>query len=165
MKAVSVKDLFSFTQALLGRTSNDHELRSILEGLGKWPIPAFGPEELTLYLADKSQGFCLVFDDGSTVKHAVAAGKGSQTPIFVGGFFYAEGVDEYHAFSGTLPNGIVWSDSASSLLSKMGPPKHEITNKKTGALSSHRWPLGQWMLTARYAGGGSSIKHLHLGLF
>jgi hypothetical protein len=163
MKTPPEENIFAQAEKLLGKSPDD-ELRAILEALGKWPIPPFGPEELTIYLEDKPRGFCLVFDDSSTVQHPVAANKPPQTPIFVGCFFYAEGVDGYHAFKGALPYGISWSDNASSMVSKIGPPKHEIKNKKTGLLSSHRWQIGQWMLTARYTGGGSAIRHLHLGI-
>jgi hypothetical protein len=149
---------------LLGRTPDDSELHELLATLGNWPLRAFGPEELSIYLHDKVRGFCLVFDDSTTVRHPVASGKPAQTPIFVGAFFYAEGVDGYHAYAGAMPYGIGWSDTAKSLVSKIGPPKFEIKNKQTGQLRSHRWPAGQWMLTALYGGGGTSIKHMHLGI-
>lgn len=164
MKTMPIKDLFASADQLLGRTPDDTELRTLLQSLGMWPLPAFGPEELSIYLEDRARGFCLEFRDSSSVRHPVAAGKPAQTPIFEGVFFYAEGVDGYRAYVGTFPYGITWSDTAASLPSKVGPPKHEIKNKKTGLLSSHRWSAGRWNLTARYRGGGVSIKHLHLGI-
>jgi hypothetical protein len=164
MKMPDTEDMFASVERLLGRTPDDNELRSFLQQLGKWPVPEFGPEELTIYLEDKARGFCLVFDDSATVRHPIAANKSPQTAIFVGCFFYSEGVDGYHAFTGSLPYGITWSDNSTTTVSKIGPPKHEIKNKNTGLLSSHRWQVGQWMLTVRYKGGGSSIRHIHLGI-
>jgi hypothetical protein len=165
MKTPPTQDLFASAERLLGRTPDDGELQKFLEDLRKWPLPAFGPEELSIYLADKDQGFCLQFDDSSTIQHPVAAGKVAETPLFVRCFFYAEGVEEYHAFSGTLPNGITWSDNATSLVSKIGLPKHEIKSKKTGKLTGHRWARGQWMLTASYKRDGAFLEYLDLGIF
>jgi hypothetical protein len=162
MKASATEDMFASVERLLGRTPDDNELRLFLEGLGKWPIPAFGEEELTIYLGDKARGYNLVFDDSSTVRHPVAAGKSPETPILVTCFFYNEGVEGYHAFTGTLPNGITWSDSADSLVAKIGPPKHEIKYGTT--LSAHRWSKGQWMLTASYQRNGAFVEYLDLGI-
>lgn len=164
MKKSPMKDLFASSERLLGRTPDDTELQAFLGALGMWPLPDFEPEELTIYLEDKDRGFCLMFDDSSSVQHPVAAGKPAETPIFVSAYFYAEGVEEYHAFAGTLPYGIIWSDTANSLVSKMGPPKHEIKTKSDGRLSAHVWPAGQWWLTASYVGGGSSIDYLYLNI-
>ena len=114
-KTLPMKDLSGSAERLLGRTPDDPELQTFLKTLGRWPLPPFGPEELTIYW-DKALGFCLVFDDSSTVKHSIAAGNQAGTPIFVGTFFYAEGVDGYHAYAGPLPYGITWSDTANSLV-------------------------------------------------
>ena len=165
MKKMPTSDVFAATARLLGQAPDDPDLRMFLESLGKWPLPAFGPEELSIYVEDKTRGFSLEFRDSSSLKHPIAAGKPPQTPVFESAFFYAEGVDGYHAYAGMLPHGITWADTATSIMSKMGSPKHEIKNKKTGLLTSHRWPEGQWMLGARYGGGGTSIKHLHIGIF
>jgi hypothetical protein len=159
-----INNLFSAAEPLFGRTPDDAELQSFLSALGKWPIPEFGAEDFYLYIPDKAQGYCLFFEDADILKHPAAAGKPPRTPILVGCFFYNEGVDEYHAFAGALPLGITWADTASSLVSKLGPPKNEIKNKKTGLLSSHRWPAGQLLVSAVYRGGGTSIKHIYVGI-
>jgi hypothetical protein len=165
MKPSPVKDLFASAEKVLGQTPDDADLQALLKKLGKWPLPYFGPEELTIYIEDHAHGFCLTFDDSSGLQHPVSAGKKPGTPIFVRAFFYAEGVDEYHAYKGPLPKGMTWSDTAASMVAKMGVPKHEIKNKKTGQLSSHVWPIGSWMFTARYTNNGASINHVVLAIF
>ena len=44
-----------------------------------WPLPDFEDEEFTIYLEDKPRGFCLVFDDSSTVQHKTAASEREDT--------------------------------------------------------------------------------------
>jgi hypothetical protein len=163
-KTSVINDLFAAAEPLFGRAPDDAELQSFLNAVGKWPVPAFGPEEFSLYVADKPRGFCLLFEDAETVKHPDAAGKPARTPIFIGCFFYNEGVDGYQAFAGALPLGITWADTASSLVSKLGPPDSEIKSKKTGLVTSHGWPAGRLLLTVAYRGGGSSIRHIYVGI-
>jgi len=164
MKTSPINDIFASAERLLGRTSDDPELKILLQALGFWPLPEFESEESSIYLEDEARGFCLVFDDSSSLEHPLAAGKPPGTPIFRNVFLYSEGVGDYHAYKGTLPHGITWSDTANTLVAKMGPPKNEIKNKKTGKLSAHRWPAGRWMLTASYGGGGSSLNRLNLDI-
>jgi hypothetical protein len=164
-KSSSMDTLFESVERLLGRTPENPELQTLLEALDMWPLPDFEDEELTIYLEDKPRGFCLVFDESSSVQHPVAAGKPAGTPIFVGTFLYNEDVEDYRAFRGKLPHGITWADNAESLVAKLGPPKREIRNKRDGKLSAHGWPCGQWWLTASYVGGGSSMDHLDLNIF
>ena len=165
MPTAPLIDVFASAERLLGRTPSDPELRKLLVSLGRWPLPEFESEEVSIYLEDQARGFCLVFDDSSSLEDPIAAGEQPGTPIFVSAFFYAEGVDGYHAYAAPLPHGITWSDTASSLLSKMGPPKHEIKSKKTGLLSAHVWAYGRWALTASYPAGGTSPDHLSLAIF
>jgi len=158
-------DVYSAVDRLLGRTPDDAELQSFLSALGYWPLQVLGPEDFNLYLEDKARGFCLLFEDCSVVPHPLAAGKPAGTLIFAGCFFYAEGVEGYHAYAGALPYGITWSDTASSIVAKLGPPKNEIKSKRTGVLMAHRWQAGQWLLTASYHAGGSSLEHLYVGIY
>ena len=163
MKTFRLEDLFSIVDSLLGRTPDDLELQSFLTALGNWPLPDFEEEEFTIYLEDKARGFCLLFEDCSAVRHPLASGKPEKMPIFIGCFFYAEGVDEYSMFKGTLPENIVWSDDSTSLVAKLGVPNNEIINKKTGRLMAHRWSVKQWLLTASYDSGGF-LQELYLGI-
>jgi len=160
-----VSGLFKRAELLLGRTPDDPELQGFLKKLQMWPVPAFEEDELTVYLENKALGFCLVFDDSSTVKHESAAGKTPGTPLFVTTFLYAEGVEGYHKFPGELPNGIAWSDSAAAVVAKLGPPKREIKNKRDGRLTAHAWPFGSWWMTVGYIGGGTSIDRIDLNIF
>lgn len=137
-----VNDLYSVVDGLLGRPPEDAELQSFLEALGHWPL-TLGPEDILRYLAHQDRGFCLLFMDASGHPHPVARGKPPRTPIFKGCFFYAEGVEECRAFAGALPNGITWSDTATTLLAKLGPPKNAIISRKRGVLTSHFWTMGQ----------------------
>jgi hypothetical protein len=161
---LAMDDLFPTAEPLFGRTPDDPDLQAFLMAVGKWPVPPFGDEELIMYLEDKPRGFALVIEDAGTVKHPAAEGLAAQTPLFTACFFFAEGVEGYQAFPGKIPSGIVWSDNASSLVAKLGPPKNDIKNKKTGALQAHRWPAGTLLLTARYLGGGTSLRHVYLGI-
>lgn len=165
MNTSLLDDLYSAVDRLLGRTPDDAEMQAFLSALGHWPLQVLGPEDFNIYLEDEARGFCLLFEDCSVVPHPLAASKPAETPIFTGCFFYAEGVEGYHAYAGALPYGITWSDTASSLVSKLGPPKNEMKSKRTGLLIAHRWPAGQWLLTARYSAGGSSLGHLYVGIY
>lgn len=163
MNITHLDDIYSVVEQLLGKTPDDAELQSFLVAIGKWPLSAFGPEDLSIYLEDKRLGYCLLFEDCSTVRHPLATDKVAETPIFVGCFFYSEGVDGYRAYAGKLPSSITWFDTPNTLVYKLGTPMNEIMNKKTGALLGHRWQAGQWLLSASYS-GGEKLKHLYLGI-
>lgn len=165
MRTSTTKDVFPQVEQLLGRTPDDMELETFLKSLGMWPLPSFEPEEFRIYLEDKERGFCLVFKDCSTVQHPSTVGKPAETPVLACVFLYAEDVDGYHAYMGALPLGIIWSDTASLLVAKNGPPKQEIRNKTTGKLNAQRWPVGPWMLTVGYIGDGASIDRIDLGIY
>jgi hypothetical protein len=165
MNTSLVNDLYTAVDRLLGRTPDDAELQAFLSALSYWPLQVLGPEDFRIYLEDKARGFCLLFEDCSVVPHPLATGKAAKTPIFTGCFFYAEGVEGYHAYKGVLPYGITWSDTASSLVSTLGPTESEIKSKRTSMLTAHVWPAGQWFLTASYLAGGSSLKHLYVGIY
>lgn len=145
-------DRFTATlTGVLGRPVGDAALREFLEALGHWPLPRFKSDESTLYVEDKPRGFCLLVR------------KAAQAAVLDGCFCYAEGVDDYRAFAGALPLGITWSDSAASLVTRLGEPMHEIKNKKTGKLSSQFWRLTDTCeVSAVYVGGGERLKHVYV---
>lgn len=157
-------NLFLTIAPLFGRTPDDSELEEVLGALGHLPFCGFGVDDFSLYLPNKADGFCLLFEDADTVDHKLAKGKARRTPVFTGCFFYPEGIDEYSQFKGPLPEGIVWSDTSESILGKLGKPQNEIMNKKTGKLKAHRWNLGAFLLTASYRKEGTSLHHVYVGI-
>jgi len=158
-------DILTTSERLLGRSADDSELQSFLNTLNMWPLSPFGTDEFRIYAEDKDRGICLLFKDSATIKHQVAANKIPGTPIFSSIFFYADGVEGYHAYSGQLPLGINWIDTVSRLVSRLGAPQHEIRNNKTGQLRAQKWPLGHLSVTVVYVAGGSSIERVDLGLY
>ncbi len=164
MKSFTIENLFPSIEPLFGRTADDLDLQAVLKAMGRWPLPEFEPEEFVIFLEDKEHGFCLEFDDTQTAKLPGSKDKPPRTAIFRGCFFFAEGYENYHAFSGSLPCSIVWTDTASSLVTKLGTPKNEIMNKKTGILNAHRWAMDGWMLTASYRNGGSFLRRIYAGV-
>ena len=48
-------------------------------------------------------------------------------------------------------------------MSKLGPPKFTINNKKTGALQAYRWAIEGRMLSANFKSDGS-IGHVFVGV-
>jgi len=163
-KPSAVTDLFKTVEPLFGRTLKDGDLEALLKDLEKWPVPPFGDEDFVIFQGDKTLGYDLVFDDAETVKIPEVTEKTPRTHLLVGCFFFNEGFDGNQAFPGHLPWGIAWSDNAASLVSKFGPPMNEIMNKKTGLLNSHRWKSGRILLTARYIGGGTSLRQIYVGI-
>ena len=147
--------------SFLSRTVEDAELRGFVEGLGHWPLPRF-PGGEDLYIGRKDRGYCLVFRQ---VK-ASAGGKG-YTAQLSGVFLHSAGDEENRAFDQAMPMGITWSDTASSLVSRLGPPSNEIKNKKTGMLSSHRWKAddgSRRYVSVSYGQDGAVIRRLYLGV-
>lgn len=157
-------NLFKVIAPLFGQTPDDPDLSKLLGTLGELPFRGFGPEDFSLYMTKKADGFCLLFEDADTVDHPVAKAKPRRTPIFTGCFFYPKGVDEYDEFTGALPEGIAWSDTAGTLLSRLGTPKNEIINKKTGRVKAHRWAKDRLLLTASYKVDASSLHHIYIGI-
>ncbi len=75
-------------------------------------------------------------------------------------------VEGHQTYQGALPKGIQAPDTAASLASRWGPPKNEIVNKKTGQVSSHRWPLETiGLLNARYRPSDGTVTIVHLDLY
>jgi hypothetical protein len=93
-----------------------------------------------------------------------SASRPPDAVIFAGCFFYAEGVEDYRAFSGPLPIGITWSDTPSTLVAKLGPPDNEIKNKKTGALSAQRWFVRSVRITASF-NAKATLDHVYAGIY
>ena len=162
-KTFPVDDIAPTVIRLAGRTPDDPELRTFLSAIGSWPLAPFPADEFDVYFEDKVRGFSLSFQDAATLKHPAAAGKPSRTPIFVGGFFYSQGKDGYQQFKGALPHGIAWAESPDSLAAKLGAPKFNITNKKTGNLQAYRWEIDGQMLSANFKNDGS-IGHVYVGI-
>jgi hypothetical protein len=157
-------NLYNTIAPLFGRTPEDAELAAVLGPLGELPFQGLASDEFSRYVTKKADGFCFLFEDAETVRHPVAQGKARKTPVFTGCFFYPDGVDEYSQFTGSLPEGILWTDTAATLLSKLGTPKNEILNKKTGRVKAHRWNKGNLLLTASYKADASSLHHLYIGI-
>lgn len=147
---------------LAGRTPDDSDLRAFLVALGAWPLDDFPADEYDVYFKDKARGFTLMFQDARTVKHPMAAGKPSRTPLFVGCYFYTQGKDGYQLFQGALPHGVTWSDTPDTLLARLGPVKNNIVSKKTGALTAQRWLLDGLLLTVGYKNG--VIEDVYIGI-
>lgn len=140
---------------LLGLPATEPGVRAFLEALGHWPLPRFRPGE-DLYLAEKAKGYCLLLKEG---KSGVAE--------LAGCFLYSEGKDGYSAFAHPMPRGVSWGDSASAVVTRIGAPTREITNKKTGELSTHRWMDGDGSrryLDVKYLKSGAEIRHLFVGV-
>lgn len=165
MATANKNDIFADVDRLLGRTRDDREFQGFLATLGYWPLGEMGPEDLSMFIENRGLGYCLVLENCSTVPHPLAAGKPDDMLIFAGCFFYPEGEEGYHSYVGRLPADISWSDTSESLTARLGTPKNVITNKKTGNLTAHRWPLGQWLLTASYRGGGKELKRIYVGIY
>ena len=157
-------NLYDTIAPLLGRTPADPELAAVLGALGELPFRGLASDEFSRYIAKKQDGHCLLFEDAETVRHPAAQGKARKTPVFTGCFFYPGGVDEYAQFTGVLPEGILWTDTAATLLAKLGAPKNEIMNKKTGRLKAHRWSKGELLLTASYKTDASALHHIYMGI-
>ena len=164
MTTSPTSNLYDTIAPLFGRTPEDPELAAVLGTLGELPFRGLASDEFSRYLTKKTAGYCLLFEDAETVRHPTAQGKARKTPIFTGCFFYPEGVDEYAQFTGALPEGILWTDSAATLPAKLGAPKNEIINKKTGRLKAHRWSKGALLLTASYKADATSLHHIYIGI-
>ena len=67
--AFPVEDIAPLVIRLAGRTPDDAELRSFLSALGRWPLPAFPPDEFDVSVEDQQRGFSLSFRDAATLKH------------------------------------------------------------------------------------------------
>ncbi len=157
-------NLYHTIAPLFGRTPEDPEVAAVLETLGELPFRDLDIEEFSRYVARRPEGFCLLFQDAEIVRHPTAQGKAPKTPIFTGCFFYPEAVEDYSRFTGSLPDGILWTDNAATLLAKLGQPKNEILSKKTGRLKAHRWSRGELLLTASYQADASSLHHVYVGI-
>jgi hypothetical protein len=119
---------------LLGKNSEDAELRSFLAALGLWPLPRKKRDDFALYLEKKRQGFCLLFDEAPKV-----AGQKGQLLILNACFFYSQGKDGYRGFAHAMPCRIRWADTMKSLASRLGPATHEYKDKETGFIHGQRW--------------------------
>ncbi len=159
-----ISNLYDTIAPLFGRTPEDPEVAAVLGTLAELPFRGLDSDEFSRYIAKRAEGFCLLFEDADTVRHPTAQGKAPKTPIFTGCFFYPEGVDGYSEFIGSLPDGILWADNAATLAAKLGTPKNEILNKKTGLLKAHRWSRGELLLTASYQADASSLHHIYVGI-
>jgi len=156
-------DVYAGIGPALGKTPNDPPVQSFLRSIGHWPLPELEEDEFDLNIEDEARGFSLAFEDGANLPPSIEA-KPAGTLVLCGCFFYAEGADDYQQYGGPLPQGITWSDTPASLVAKLGPPKNEMRNKKTGELDAHRWALGeQRLLTASY--NGDELENLYIGIY
>lgn len=160
----TLETLFERAEPLFGLAITDSKVQALLADLGHWPAPELPAEEFIVYIEDKPLGYCLKLDDAATVKNPIVAGLAPRTRVFVGCFFFSEGIDGYKQFAGRLPHGIAWSDDPQAVLKKVGQPKFEFKNKTTGVLSTHRWDCGAWHLTVKYRDDGKSVRHINVDL-
>jgi len=162
----ALQNLFPTAAPLFGRTADDPDLKAFLTDLKMWPLPELDEDEIEIYHDDEKRGFCLYFVQAERVKVKVPAlaGKPGDTLVFVGCFFYADGVNDHLAFRGAMPLDITWSDTASSLVARLGAPKAEIKNKKTGVLTTHRWNAPQPIMQTSYDSGGNALEEVYVGI-
>lgn len=157
-------NLFTHIEKLFGETPNNKELAAILAWMGHSKFPKFKAEEWDIYLSKKPLGFSFVFDDAEMVLHDCAKGKAPRTPIFTGCFFYPEGEEGFKEYTGKLPFGVTWSDTATTLQKKLKEKAKPIVSKATGALQGHIWSIGGLRLTASYQKDQSSLANILVGL-
>ena len=160
----ALQNLFATAAPLFGRPADDPDLKVFLTGLKMWPLPKLDEDDIEIYHDDEKRGFCLYFVQAERVKLPALAGKPGDTLVFVGCFFYADGVDDHLSFRGAMPLDITWSDTASSLVARLGAPKGEFKSKKTGALTAHRWNAPQPILSTSYDSGGNKLNEVYVGI-
>jgi hypothetical protein len=149
------------TMSLMGHTARDTDLQTFLAALKLWPLPRW-KDVWDLYVEDKPRGFCLVFSEAENL----SVGR-SRVPKLSGCFLYSKGKDGYRAFLHPMPKGITWTDSAASLHAKLGKPGYEYRDKKSGALTGHRWqdrdPAKPY-LAVGYVKDGTAIDDVYIGI-
>lgn len=140
----------------IGKRITDAPVRAWLEALGVWPVTPFGPGENEVYVDDKERGFCL------TVRRTDAD---PQTAHVSGCFFHREGDEGHRGFAHAMPLGITFGDDAAQLVARIGAPKFEHKNKKTGKLTGHRWQNDETnMVSASYKDDGRVLAHVYRGI-
>jgi len=73
--------------------------------------------------------------------------------------FYAEGVSSYRGFQGTLPFGLVFSDTQTLVHQKLGKP---IASRFIHNLSAYLWATPDWHINISYVHLSGTIAIIHI---
>lgn len=159
----AINSLAATLPSIIGRATDEPEVKTILSSIGSWPVPAFKADEFDSGHVDQARGFEIGFRAAMALEHPRVTAKG-RTPVVASGIFYAGGKDGISRFEGALPLGITWADSAETLPSKLGEASTTVRNKKTGGVKAYRWPADNGLEVEAVFQSDGSLAHVHLGL-
>ena len=104
----------------------------------------------TAHLERKNDGISFTFTDEAMFLGRDNQSIGEGALYFSGVFFYAEGKDEYSAYTGELPEGLSFSFGRSAILRLLGEPSHKRFRDDKSILGD-RWDKKNYSVSVTYS--------------
>jgi len=139
----------------LGRIWGEDALRDFVAALHIANFPVLSPDDFTTFLQNYKLGIELTFAVAAEVKRP----QRDYPPgalVLHNIRFYGNGDKTHRPFAGTLPFGIRFSDTRTTLIEKLGPPDWEAD-----WIPSMRWDTARYALFAVLAADGT-VRRLAL---
>jgi len=91
------------------------------------------------YIERPKDGYCLIFTDEAYFlgkpNHQIGAGE----LFYAGIFFHSEGKDGYSQYQGSLPFGLLFSDTRADVINKLGEQSWQRLARDDDRVISDRW--------------------------
>ena len=148
-----------FTNAI-GKQADTEVVKSLLRKLGVERRITIGVDETDIYINHTDAGVSLLFESESYVSAKHHVGFPSDAPVLTAIFLYGPDHDEFSAYEGDLPGGLLLSDSREQARSKLG------TSAKFNAdRNSEFWEFaGNIRFFVHYAQGQGLIRLAQFGI-